>query len=289
MTAHISVALMIQSSELRLRSAKCRFDGQVEIVSPPVWPVLMDLVQAARTDLLLVSLYVGATALDKVSDRANGVAGKATLMLSATAENVVGGSVDLGAVERFAARFNAAVIHVLRLHAKVYVEDATRALVTSANLTHNGLFVNFEYGILVKDSELVASIRSDLQSLKSVGVPLGVEQLQRLRSTADRCRQSIAEAGMAVKAAMSDVAELLRQSYDEHVREARSRTGSTTSIFRRAVLQVLTEHGAMRTGELNPLIQQLIPDLCDDMIDRVIGGVHFGKNGSISFVSRSKH
>lgn len=33
----------------------------------------------------------------------------------------------------------------------------------------------------------------------------------------------------------------------------------------------------MRTGELNPLIQQLIPDLCDDMIDRVIGGVHFGK------------
>lgn len=29
--------------------------------------------------------------------------------------------------------------------------------------------------------------------------------------------------------------------------------------------------------ELHPLIQRLQPDLCDDSIDRVIEGVHFGK------------
>ncbi len=31
------------------------------------------------------------------------------------------------------------------------------------------------------------------------------------------------------------------------------------------------------TIELHPLIQHIHPDLCDDSIDRVIEGVHFGK------------
>ena len=35
--------------------------------------------------------------------------------------------------------------------------------------------------------------------------------------------------------------------------------------------------GPLRTTELHPMIQQLQPDICDDSIDRVIDGVHFGK------------
>ena len=33
----------------------------------------------------------------------------------------------------------------------------------------------------------------------------------------------------------------------------------------------------MSTDELNPLIQKIHPDLCDDSVDRVIDGRHFGK------------
>lgn len=33
----------------------------------------------------------------------------------------------------------------------------------------------------------------------------------------------------------------------------------------------------MSTAELHPLVQALHPDLCDDGVDRVIDGVHFGK------------
>ena len=33
----------------------------------------------------------------------------------------------------------------------------------------------------------------------------------------------------------------------------------------------------MRTEELHPLVQLLHPDLCDDSVDRVIDGEHFGK------------
>jgi hypothetical protein len=35
--------------------------------------------------------------------------------------------------------------------------------------------------------------------------------------------------------------------------------------------------GPLRTEELHPLIQLLHPDLCDDSVDRVIDGVHFGQ------------
>ncbi|MEA3311361.1 MAG: hypothetical protein U9Q76_03990, partial [candidate division WOR-3 bacterium] len=51
---------------------------------------------------------------------------------------------------------------------------------------------------------------------------------------------------------------------------------STQSVFKRAILYVL-ERGALRTVDLHPIIQNLHPDLCDDSIDRVINGMHFGK------------
>ena len=34
------------------------------------------------------------------------------------------------------------------LHAKIYLFDNKKALITSANLTNNGLYHNFEYGVL---------------------------------------------------------------------------------------------------------------------------------------------
>mgnify|MGYP001617338381 CR=1 FL=1 len=42
-------------------------------------------------------------------------------------------------------------------------------------------------------------------------------------------------------------------------------------------LYLLQKHGPLTTTQLHPLIQNLHPDLCDDGIDRVIDGVHFGK------------
>lgn len=43
------------------------------------------------------------------------------------------------------------VFHLGGLHAKAYVADQSRALITSANLTMNGLYSNTEIGVLVDD------------------------------------------------------------------------------------------------------------------------------------------
>ena len=42
-------------------------------------------------------------------------------------------------------------------------------------------------------------------------------------------------------------------------------------------MYLLKRFGPMRTMDLHPLVQTMHPDICDDTIDRVINGEHFGK------------
>jgi hypothetical protein len=49
------------------------------------------------------------------------------------------------------------------------------------------------------------------------------------------------------------------------------------AIFSDTILYLLKKNGPLTTAELHPLIQSIHPDICDDSIDRVINGQHFGK------------
>ncbi|MHA1221968.1 MAG: phospholipase D-like domain-containing protein [Candidatus Heimdallarchaeaceae archaeon] len=51
------------------------------------------------------------------------------------------------------------------LHSKVYLFDKEKAVITSSNLTHNGLFRNFEHGILIKKEGLVKEIYQNLYQI----------------------------------------------------------------------------------------------------------------------------
>ncbi len=48
-------------------------------------------------------------------------------------------------------------------------------------------------------------------------------------------------------------------------------------IFCETILFLLSTKGSLSTEELHPLIQNIHPDICDDSIDRVIRGQHFGR------------
>ena len=57
----------------------------------------------------------------------------------------------------------------------------------------------------------------------------------------------------------------------------RAKPGETThSIFARTILHLLKSE-PLSTREMQPIIQAIHPDLCDDSADRVINGVRFGK------------
>ena len=51
------------------------------------------------------------------------------------------------------------------LHAKLYLFDYTSAFITSANLTHHGLSLNVEYGMLIDDAEMLGDIKTEVDRL----------------------------------------------------------------------------------------------------------------------------
>jgi hypothetical protein len=69
---------------------------------------------------------------------------------------------------------------------------------------------------------------------------------------------------------------VLRFKWDGALR-LRGRGGHVTPLFGETIIFLLRRHGPLSTKELHPLIQGIHPDLCDDNIDRVIDGIHYGK------------
>lgn len=86
------------------------------------------------------------------------------------------------------------------IHAKVWVFDEDLAFVGSGNATHSGLESNIEYGLAVKDSQLVAQILTDWQRYLKEGTTISSEQLAAIRQALERLKvdkelSSLQEAG----------------------------------------------------------------------------------------------
>ncbi len=163
------------------------------------------------------------------------------------------------------------------LHAKVYIADEREAIVTSANLTEYGLNRNYEYGVRITDPGIVRRIRADLLEYKGLGNIVPREELERLIPVADRLdeiRQRMEqEVQQVLRRELQHQLEIVRTQ----LMEIRADRKTTNGIFADTILYLLRQHGPLTTAQLHPLIQQIHPDLCDDTIDRVIKGVHFGK------------
>jgi phosphatidylserine/phosphatidylglycerophosphate/cardiolipin synthase-like enzyme len=72
------------------------------------------------------------------------------LIADISADTLLNGSTDIDAVLMLSQEPpRSEVVHLSRLHAKVYVAGQSRAIVSSANFTHGGFSTNLEYGVSV--------------------------------------------------------------------------------------------------------------------------------------------
>jgi len=163
------------------------------------------------------------------------------------------------------------------LHAKVFIFDGERAIVTSGNLTYGGLRANLEYGVRVTDSQTVGQIRRDLLDYASLGVEVSQNALSNYCDATD-------EASRAYKKQLASASSSARKTYIESLHAAEDRLtelqliqGPIHTIFERTALYFFKRERALTTEELHTRIKSVHPDLCDDTIDRVINGQHFGK------------
>jgi len=257
-------------------------EEHVELISSPWADRFRFFATEARDELLVASPYLTGHPLDTIVqvalEKEEHARPRVGILTNLDLDNILTGGVDVASLLKFVEQLpNTGITYLPGLHAKVYVTDTTMAIITSSNLTTAGLHRNQEYGVLLRDPATVLKIREHLIKLASLGniVPLealsviaaAVQDLLEIRRRTERsARRKLRE--MFAERARNTRLELLK---------VRARQMTTHGIFCRTVLYLLEEKGPLPTRQLHPLVQQIHPDLCDDTIDRVIDGVHFGK------------
>lgn len=247
-----------------------------------VWePQFVELLSSAKNRLVLCAPYLsqaGATAVAR--SRATGAnIGERSLILTDLSPNAVcAGATDPHALVSIRNTLRGSrVVHLPRLHAKVYVADGRRAVVTSGNLTSGGLGRNFEYGLLVSDVALASTIERDIVEYSVLGAEMDESALARYCDAATDARAAYAQqVASASRSVQRRLAVALRAADDSLIR-AQLSGGALHTVFARTIAFLLRRHGPLTTQQMRPMIQQFHPDLCDDRVDRVIDGKRYGK------------
>jgi PLD-like domain len=209
------------------------------------------------------------------------VAGSAEFQLSIltdlSRDNILSGATDVAALAGVLKSWPKTEIRFLpSLHAKVYVADESCAVVTSGNFTDAGLSRNFEYGILFDDRDTVLAIKSDVLQYAGLGSLIDQIGLDALAAAVAELRDMQKAAERSLRAKMRRELNHKLRDIDDELLRARAAGRTAHAIFADAIRQLLRKR-PMATPEINGAIQRIHPDLCDDSIDRVINGEHFGK------------
>ncbi|MGD0140026.1 MAG: phospholipase D-like domain-containing protein [Tepidisphaeraceae bacterium] len=255
--------------------------ASMRLLSSPWTSTFDETVRQVTLSLLVSSPYVGmgpATRLTETicslnRDKAIGV----QLLVDLSRDNLVSGATDPEALVHIAEKIPRTTICFLpSVHAKVYVADDAVAVVTSGNLTASGLERNYEYGVVIDNRKVVRQVRRDIMDYAALGVNVSLPEMRELAAISARLRDVYRLSLRSVRRKIA--AEFARESKttDELLVQLRVAGRTPSAVFTQTLLYLL-RRGPMATKDLHPLIQQIHPDLCDDSVDRVIAGHHFGK------------
>jgi len=256
-------------------------DEPIRIIAG-VWDnQFVDLVSSAQDRLVLCSPYVSQDGAETVARARTGKAQigiRSFILTDLSPRAVCAGATDPDAVMNVANSLaGGRVVHLPRLHAKVYVADGQTAVVTSGNLTSGGLGRNYEYGVLIRDCAMASSIEADMLEYAGLGAEMHETTLAKYCQAAADARKAYREhVASTSRTIQRRLASALRAA-DESLIRARLAGGAMHTVFAKTVMYLLHRHGPLTTKQQHPLVQRLHPDLCDDSVDRVIDGKHFGK------------
>lgn len=204
--------------------------------------------------------------------------GQLYLLTDLSPSHICDGSLEPAAIGELCDSVTATnVWHIPRLHAKVYIADGVRALVTSGNLTAAGMFHNLEYGVDIHDPAHVKTILDHLAFYQATGTAITRSQLAKYETAALVLRDEYRSLRRSASAtATKAFRTAMRQAEDELVR-LKLGGGALHTVFARTIEFLLRKYGPLSTVQIHDYVKALHPELCDDAIDRVIDGVHFGK------------
>ena len=255
--------------------------GAITLLKSPWTETFHRLLLEARESLLLASPFVKRSQTRQIISclQSRGVQNDlhVALITDVRPESVLNGASDLEAlVDLGQALPGFSLTHLPSLHAKVYIADRKLAVITSGNLTDPGVSRNIEYGVALTDHGTVQEIRKDFQDYALLGAKISAPEIASLAEELSELKGLYQKAQRSVRAQAQRAFREMLEATRTRILRHRAAGRTTNAILCETILFLLSK-GPLSTFELQPLIQSIHPDICDDSIDRVIGGVHFGK------------
>lgn len=242
---------------------------------------LSELISSARNEIVISSPFVTIDGVRFVQQRLSEPfrkSGAFNFVTNLSPINQIQGITDPSALRTLADNLSQlAIYHLPRLHAKAYIFDNQTAVITSGNLTSGGLDRNYEYGVLVNDAAIALEARNDILDYADLGTQISREQLELYCAAVEEAANAYKQTQLSVSKAAKERFDAVLQSTSDELIRLRLSDGTLHGVFSKTVLYLLNRHDSMSTEELHVHIQQIHPDLCDDSVDRVINGVHFGR------------
>lgn len=125
------------------------------------------------------------------------------------------------------------------MHAKLYIFDEQAAVITSANLTGAGLRRNWEYGMVVRDPELVKTVGADFENIWEAQSGSDIEA--EVLDTIDQIVAKLPPPAVTPVAAGVEMPEAEPQEPEPLLSNAAEAIVESLTGWKRAVFEVLNE------------------------------------------------
>ena len=136
---------------------------EITLIKSPWEDMFLDLVEQTEEKLRITSPFVKLKTVDKLIS-AKGDDVSLEYITSFKLMNFYRKSSDFEALNIILEN-NGIIRNYQSLHSKVYIFDEKQAIITSGNLTNGGMNTNYEYGVLIKDENNVASVVQDFYEI----------------------------------------------------------------------------------------------------------------------------
>ncbi len=251
------------------------------------------LIAEARSSLVISSPFISREPCERIQlslEKTNRTASLEVFVLTnLSRENLVSGATDAGALaDLMGAVPDMAVRFLPSLHAKVYVADERRAIVTSANMTGSGLLRNHEMGVLVTNRSWVRRVRRQVLDYAALGSTVNRNELETFAQITREVRELRQQLERSSRRRLRHEFDLRVRTAEEQILRVRTAGRTAHAIFCDAIMHILARRPA-RTDELHEEVRRIHPDLCDDAVDRVIDGRHFGKRWKHAVRTAQQH
>ena len=251
---------------------------------------LSSLINESKDEIFISSPFVTQNGVDFILKNINCKLkenGRFTFLTNLSPTNIIQGSNNPKVFENLNSEIkNLDIWHLPKLHAKVYISDQKKSIVTSGNLTNGGLFSNFEYGIQINQKIETQKIYQDINQYCQLGSLIEKDTLKSLIEISSQITKQIPKLESNIS---SEIKHLLESAQNELVKD-RLNVGAVHNVFSKTILYVLEKQPqGLKTEEIHQEIKEIHPDLCDDMVDRIIDGKSFGKKWKHAVRTSQQH